>query len=166
MDCPLVWLFLDWNEMTHPGWTHPWLEQHGEAASQLDFAKNPSNQRSLIGEIFPTRIPILRQDWTFFFKVGLEYNMTVSALNTCNCPLLQVKIFVCFFGRNCWADKVKAQQDHHRQYYQELNLSFVANLTDAAIHKLLSAPRDSRPGLLYIRYNKNLGGNLLVGFKF
>ena len=30
---------------------------------------------------------------------------------------------------------------------QELNLSFVANLTDAAIHKLLSAPRDSRPGL-------------------
>jgi F-box/leucine-rich repeat protein 10/11 len=51
--------------------------------------------------------------------VGLEYNMTVSALNTCNCPLLQ-----------------------------ELNLSFVANLTDAAIHKLLSAPRDSRPGLM------------------
>ena len=31
---------------------------------------------------------------------------------------------------------------------QELNLSFVANLTDAAIHKLLSAPRDSRPGAL------------------
>merc|ERR1712013_941842 len=51
--------------------------------------------------------------------VGLEFNMTVSALNTCNCPLLQ-----------------------------ELNLSFVANLTDAAIHKLLSAPRDSRPGLM------------------
>jgi len=50
-------------------------------------------------------------------QVGLEYNMTVSALNTCNCPLLQ-----------------------------ELNLSFVANLTDSAIHKLLSAPRDSRPG--------------------
>ena len=32
---------------------------------------------------------------------------------------------------------------------QELNLSFVANLTDAAIHKLLSAPRDSRPGALW-----------------
>ena len=27
-------------------------------------------------------------------------------------------------------------------------MSFVANLTDAAIHKLLSAPRDSRPGLM------------------
>jgi len=51
--------------------------------------------------------------------VGLEYNMTVSALNTCNCPMLQ-----------------------------ELNLSFVANLNDTALHKLLTTPRDSRPGLL------------------
>jgi len=51
--------------------------------------------------------------------VGLEYNMTVSALSTCNCPMLQ-----------------------------ELNLSFVANLSDAALHKLLSAPRDTRPGLM------------------
>ena len=24
--------------------------------------------------------------------VGLEYNMTVSALNTCNCPMLQVRM--------------------------------------------------------------------------
>ena len=31
---------------------------------------------------------------------------------------------------------------------QELNLSYVSNLTDSALHKLLSAPRDSRPGLL------------------
>jgi len=51
--------------------------------------------------------------------VGLEYTMTVSALNTCNCPMLQ-----------------------------ELNLSFVANLNDAALHKLLTTPRDNRPGLL------------------
>jgi len=51
--------------------------------------------------------------------VGLEFNMTVSALATCNCPVLQ-----------------------------ELNLSYVANLTDAALHKLLTTPRDSRPGLL------------------
>jgi len=51
--------------------------------------------------------------------VGLDFTMTVSTLNTCNCPLLQ-----------------------------ELNLSYVSNLTDSALHKLLSAPRDSRPGLL------------------
>jgi len=51
--------------------------------------------------------------------VGLEFNLTVSALATCNCPVLQ-----------------------------ELNLSYVANLTDAALHKLLTTPRDSRPGLL------------------
>ena len=31
---------------------------------------------------------------------------------------------------------------------QELNLSYVANLTDAALHRLLTTPRDSRPGLL------------------
>jgi len=49
--------------------------------------------------------------------VGLEFNMTVSALNTCNCPALQ-----------------------------SLNLSYVANLTDASLHKLLGTPRDARPG--------------------
>ena len=50
---------------------------------------------------------------------GLEFNLTVSALATCNCPVLQ-----------------------------ELDLSYVANLSDAALHKLLTTPRDSRPGLL------------------
>ena len=149
---------------THPGWTHPWLEQHGEAASQLDFAKNPSNQRSLIGEIFPTRIPILRQN-DFFSRWGWSTTWPYLPLTPATVPYYRWK-YLCFFCRNCWADKVKAQQDHHRQYYQELNLSFVANLTDAAIHKLLSAPRDSRPGLLYIRYNKNLTWHLLVGIKF
>jgi len=51
--------------------------------------------------------------------VGLDYNPTVSVLNTCNCPMLQV-----------------------------LNLSHVTSLTDNALHKLLTTPRDSRPGLL------------------
>ena len=32
--------------------------------------------------------------------------------------------------------------------FQELNLSYVSNLTDSALHKLLSTPRDTRPGLL------------------
>jgi len=49
--------------------------------------------------------------------VGLEFNMTVSALNTCNCPALQ-----------------------------SLTLSYVANLTDASLLKLLATPRDARPG--------------------
>ena len=31
---------------------------------------------------------------------------------------------------------------------QDLNLSYVSHLTDSGLHKLLSAPRDSRPGLL------------------
>ena len=84
------------------------------------------------------------RDENLFNKVGLEYNMTVSALNTCNCPLLQVQTSFLF--------SAIAGQDWHGKtliynFYQELNLSFVANLTDAAIHKLLSAPRDSRPGL-------------------
>ena len=94
--------------------------------------------------------------------------MTVSALNTCNCPLLQVpfgddpskqwciKIILGIVRKWIWAflpfktitskiissNKLKLND-------QELNLSFVANLTDAAIHKLLSAPRDSRPGALW-----------------
>jgi len=51
--------------------------------------------------------------------IGLEYNTAVSSLNTCNAPMLQV-----------------------------LNLSNVTSLTDSALHKLLTNPRDSRPGLL------------------
>ena len=51
--------------------------------------------------------------------VGLEYNLTVSAMTTCNCPVLH-----------------------------ELDLSYVANLSDASLHKLLTTPQDSRPGLL------------------
>jgi len=50
---------------------------------------------------------------------GLDYTPTVATLNTCNAPLLQ-----------------------------SLNLSFVGNLTDTAMHKLLTNPRDTRPGLL------------------
>ena len=50
---------------------------------------------------------------------GLDFTLTVSSLNTSNCPLLQ-----------------------------ELDLSFVANLTDSALHRLLGSPRDSRPGLM------------------
>jgi len=61
------------------------------------------------------RIPQTKQ----LSLVGLDFTLTVSTLNTCNCPLLQ-----------------------------ELNLSYVANLTDSALHKLLTTPRDSRPGLL------------------
>jgi len=61
------------------------------------------------------RIPQTKQ----LSLVGLDFTLTVSTLNTCNCPLLQ-----------------------------ELNLSYVSNLTDSALHKLLSTPRDTRPGLL------------------
>jgi len=51
--------------------------------------------------------------------VGLDYRTTVSSINTCNCPMLQV-----------------------------LNLSHMSNMTDNGLHKLLTTPRDSRPGLL------------------
>lgn len=50
---------------------------------------------------------------------GLEYSSSIIALNTVNCPMLQ-----------------------------ELDLSFVTNFNDMALYKLLSAPKDSRPGLL------------------
>eukprot|EP00088_Acartia_fossae_P039647 TRINITY_DN4126_c0_g1_i2.p1 TRINITY_DN4126_c0_g1~~TRINITY_DN4126_c0_g1_i2.p1 ORF type:complete len:935 (+),score=174.46 TRINITY_DN4126_c0_g1_i2:37-2841(+) len=50
---------------------------------------------------------------------GLDYLATVVSLSTCNTPLLQV-----------------------------LNLSHVSNLTDTSIYKLLSNPKDTRPGLL------------------
>ena len=49
--------------------------------------------------------------------VGLDFLSTVTALSTVNTPMLQ-----------------------------ELDLSFVTSLNDSAIYKLLSAPRDSRPG--------------------
>lgn len=49
--------------------------------------------------------------------VGLEYNGTVSALTTVSTPMLQ-----------------------------ELDLSYVTNLNDIALYKLLSSPKDSRPG--------------------
>ena len=75
-------------------------------------------------------------------QVGLEYNMTVSALNTCNCPLLQVSPP----SPSQPLTLPPHPQNHSSSLLQELNLSFVANLTDSAIHKLLSAPRDSRPG--------------------
>lgn len=51
--------------------------------------------------------------------VGLDFNNSVIALNTVNCPMLTT-----------------------------LDLSYVSNFNDAALYKLLSSPKDSRPGLL------------------
>ena len=53
--------------------------------------------------------------------IGLDYVSSVTALSTVNTPMLQ-----------------------------ELDLSFVTSLNDGALYKILSAPRDSRPG------NKNV----------
>jgi len=50
---------------------------------------------------------------------GMDFLATVTSLSTVNTPMLQ-----------------------------HLDLSFVTSLNDSAIYKLLSAPRDSRPGLL------------------
>lgn len=49
--------------------------------------------------------------------IGLDYVSSVAALSTVNTPMLQ-----------------------------ELDLSFVTSLNDGALYKILSAPRDSRPG--------------------
>ena len=48
---------------------------------------------------------------------GLEFNSSVVALSTVNCPMLQ-----------------------------DLDLSYVTNFNDVALFKLLSSPKDSRPG--------------------
>ena len=48
---------------------------------------------------------------------GLEFNSSVVALGSVNCPMLQ-----------------------------ELDLSYVTNFNDVALFKLLSSPKDSRPG--------------------
>ncbi len=55
-----------------------------------------------------------------FSLCGVEYNATAVALNTVNCPMLQ-----------------------------ELNLGYVTNFNDSALYKLLSSPKDSRPGWLF-----------------
>ena len=49
---------------------------------------------------------------------GMDFLTTVTSLSTVNAPMLQ-----------------------------ELDLSFVTSLNDSAVYKLLSAPRDSRPGI-------------------
>jgi hypothetical protein len=49
--------------------------------------------------------------------VGLDFNNCVSSLITCNAPMLE-----------------------------EIDLSYVAGLNDVALYKILSAPKDSRPG--------------------
>jgi hypothetical protein len=49
--------------------------------------------------------------------VGLDFYNCVSALVTCNTPMLQ-----------------------------QLDLSYVSGLNDGALYKILSAPKDSRPG--------------------
>ena len=51
------------------------------------------------------------------YLIGLDYVSSVAALSTVNTPMLQ-----------------------------ELDLSFVTSLNDGALYKILSAPRDSRPG--------------------
>ena len=116
-----VGLLLDWSNMgkQHLNWLLPRIPQTKDL-SLVRFSLKDSNEKTSN-------------------KVGLEYNMTVSALNTCNCPLLQVQTSFLFSSM--------ARPSFKTLINQELNLSFVANLTDAAIHKLLSAPRDSRPGV-------------------
>jgi hypothetical protein len=61
-------------------------------------------------------LPRIPQTRTFSLS-GLEYNSSVVALGTVNCPMLQ-----------------------------ELDLSYVTNFNDNALFKLLSSPKDSRPG--------------------
>ena len=53
--------------------------------------------------------------------IGLDFVSSVVALSTVNTPMLQ-----------------------------ELDLSFVTSLNDGALYKILSAPRDSRPGMIVI----------------
>ncbi len=50
--------------------------------------------------------------------MGVDYNTSAVALNTVNSPMLQ-----------------------------ELDLSYVTGFNDSALYKLLSAPKDSRPGM-------------------
>ena len=50
--------------------------------------------------------------------------------------------------RDCETSRMLVDTSTPPPTVQELNLSYVSNLTDSALHKLLSAPRDSRPGLL------------------
>ena len=59
--------------------------------------------------------------------IGLDFVSSVVALSTVNTPMLQ-----------------------------ELDLSFVTSLNDGALYKILSAPRDSRPGMrvIYIVIHK------------
>ena len=57
--------------------------------------------------------------------IGLDFVSSVVALSTVNTPMLQ-----------------------------ELDLSFVTSLNDGALYKILSAPRDSRPGMKIIYFNK------------
>ena len=61
-------------------------------------------------------LPRIQQTRTLSLR-GSEYNSTVSALSTVNCPMLT-----------------------------ELDLGAVSNLTDISLYRLLSAPKDSRPG--------------------
>ena len=58
--------------------------------------------------------------------IGLDYVSSVIALTTVNTPMLQ-----------------------------ELDLSFVTSLNDGALYKILSSPRDSRPGKLTVIF-KNI----------
>ena len=53
--------------------------------------------------------------------IGLDFVSSVVALSTVNTPMLQ-----------------------------ELDLSFVTSFNDGALYKILSAPRDSRPGMRFI----------------
>ncbi len=99
---------------------------------RLTHKKITSHLLSLIVQRQPTKLIL---DWSILGKqqltwllpripqtrkmslCGLEYNSSVVALNTANCPMLQ-----------------------------ELDLSYVTNFNDTALYKLLSSPKDSRPG--------------------
>ena len=102
------------------------------SAVKLSSRKITSHYLSLIVQRQPTKLvldgsvvskqqltwllPRIPQTRTLSLQ-GLEYSTSVVALNTVNCPMLQ-----------------------------DLDLSFVANFNDMALFKLLSSPKDSRPG--------------------
>ena len=104
-----------------------------------------------------------KTEW-FFLKVGLEYNMTVSALNTCNCPLLQVKIFVCFFVEIAELIKLK----HSKTIIDKIirSWTWVSWQTWRTLQSTSCCRLQETPAQVYFVLDINLTWNLLVGFKF
>jgi hypothetical protein len=102
------------------------------SAVKLSRKKITSHLLSLIVQRQPTRLAldfavVSKQQLTWLLPrlqqtralslCGLDFNSTVIAMSTVNCPMLQ-----------------------------ELDLGFVTSFNDAALYKLLSSPKDSRPG--------------------